>query len=158
MKVGKWAAAIVAVAVVLGGGYLILAGRNGGPDAKTLVYCSEGNPEGFNASLFTSGTTFDASSRQIYSRLVEFEHGSTNLIPGLAESWDVAAAGCMTGYIHRPSFSLTFPRARVMLSPGKNRARANLPRVIINLGSMSSICRFRYLEQADISAGKGSLF
>ncbi|MCZ6763611.1 MAG: ABC transporter substrate-binding protein, partial [Alphaproteobacteria bacterium] len=101
MKLGKWAAAIVAVAVVLGGGYLILAGRPDGPDTKTLVYCSEGNPEGFNASLFTSGTTFDASSRQIYSRLVEFEHGSTNLIPGLAESWDVGDDGLSLTFILR---------------------------------------------------------
>lgn len=30
--------------------------------AKTLVYCSEGSPEGFNPQLFTSGTTYDASS------------------------------------------------------------------------------------------------
>lgn len=28
--------------------------------AKTLVYCSEGSPEGFNPQLFTSGTTYDA--------------------------------------------------------------------------------------------------
>lgn len=26
--------------------------------AKTLVYCSEGSPEGFNPQLFTSGTTY----------------------------------------------------------------------------------------------------
>lgn len=30
--------------------------------AKTLVYCSEGSPEGFNPQLFTSGTTYDANS------------------------------------------------------------------------------------------------
>ncbi len=41
--------------------------------AKTLVYCSEGSPEGFNPQLYTAGTTFDASSRTIYNRLVEFE-------------------------------------------------------------------------------------
>jgi len=35
--------------------------------AKTLVYCSEGSPEGFNPSLYTSGTTFDASSRQLFN-------------------------------------------------------------------------------------------
>ena len=38
--------------------------------AKTLVYCSEGSPEGFNPQLFTSGTTYDASSVPIYNRLV----------------------------------------------------------------------------------------
>ena len=55
-------------------------------DAKTLVYCSEGSPEGFNPSLYTAGTTFDASSRQVYNRLVEFERGTTTLGPALAES------------------------------------------------------------------------
>ena len=61
--------------------------------AKTLVYCSEGSPEGFDVSLYTSGTTFDASSRPIYNRLVEFESGTTNLAPGLAESWEVSDDG-----------------------------------------------------------------
>ena len=58
--------------------------------SATLVYCSEGNPSGFNPSLFTDGTTFDASSRQIYNKLVEFERGGTNIIPALAASWVVS--------------------------------------------------------------------
>jgi len=61
--------------------------------AKTLVYCSEGSPEGFSPALYTAGTTFDASSRQIYNRLVEFEPGTTNIAPALAESWDVSDDG-----------------------------------------------------------------
>ena len=61
--------------------------------AKTLVYCSEGSPEGFTPALYTSGTTFDASSHTIFNKLVEFERGSTNVIPGLAESWDVSEDG-----------------------------------------------------------------
>jgi len=61
--------------------------------AKTLVYCSEGSPEGFDTALYTSGTTFDASSKTIYSRLAEFENGTTNVIPGLAESWSVSDDG-----------------------------------------------------------------
>ena len=61
--------------------------------AKTLIYCSEGSPEGFNPAFYTAGTTFDASSRPIYNRLVEFERGTTKIIPGLAESWDVSADG-----------------------------------------------------------------
>jgi dipeptide transport system substrate-binding protein len=61
--------------------------------AKTLVYCSEGSPEGFNPQLFTSGTTYDASSVPIYNRLVEFKIGTTELQPGLAEKWDVSADG-----------------------------------------------------------------
>lgn len=55
-------------------------------EAKTLVYCSEGSPEGFNPQLFASGTTFDAASKTIYDRLLQFERGTTNVVPGLAES------------------------------------------------------------------------
>lgn len=58
--------------------------------AKTLVYCSEGSPEGFNPQFFTTGTTLDASSVPLYNRLVQFELGTTNIIPGLAESWEVS--------------------------------------------------------------------
>jgi len=61
--------------------------------ASTLVYCSEGSPEGFDPALYTSGTTFDASSQTIYNRLVEFETGTTNIIPGLAESWSSSEDG-----------------------------------------------------------------
>ena len=61
--------------------------------SKTLVYCSEGSPEGFDPGIYTAGTTFDASSRTVYSRLVEFKHGSTEVEPGLAESWTVSPDG-----------------------------------------------------------------
>ncbi len=61
--------------------------------AKTLVFCSEGSPEGFTPSLYTSGTTFDASSRQIFNRLVEFDRGTTKIVPALAESWNVSDDG-----------------------------------------------------------------
>src|SRR5436190_23934795 len=59
----------------------------------TLVYCSEGSPEGFNPQFFTTGTTFDAVSVPMYNRLVEFEIGTTNVIPGLAESFTAAPDG-----------------------------------------------------------------
>nr|WP_316652477.1 ABC transporter substrate-binding protein [uncultured Gellertiella sp.] len=61
--------------------------------AKTLVYCSEASPEGFDPGLYTAGQTFDASSRTVYSRLVEFKHGSTETEPGLAESWKMSDDG-----------------------------------------------------------------
>jgi len=59
----------------------------------TLVYCSEGSPDGFDPALYTSGTTFDASSRQLYNKLVEFERGTTTIGPALAESWDISDDG-----------------------------------------------------------------
>lgn len=60
---------------------------------KTTVYCSEGSPEGFNPQLFTSGTTYDASSVPIYNRLVEFKTGTTEVIHGTAEKWDISEDG-----------------------------------------------------------------
>ncbi len=77
----------------LAAGLILAAGLTGAAQAQTLVYCSEGSPEGFNPSLYTSGTTFDASSRAIFNRLVEFERGTTTIIPGLAESWEVSDDG-----------------------------------------------------------------
>ncbi|WP_305849900.1 MULTISPECIES: ABC transporter substrate-binding protein [unclassified Stappia] len=65
----------------------------GAASAKNLVYCSEGSPEGFDAALFTAGTTFDASAKPIYNRLVEFKRGTTEVLPGLAESWSVSDDG-----------------------------------------------------------------
>jgi len=72
---------------------LLTAFGVGGVQANTLVYCAEGSPEGFDPALYTSGTTFDASSHPIYNRLVEFETGTTNVVPGLAESWEATDDG-----------------------------------------------------------------
>ena len=62
------------------------------PSAKTLVYCSEGSPENFTPSINTTGTSFDAA-RPVYDRLTEFKRGTTEVVPGLAESWDIADGG-----------------------------------------------------------------
>ncbi len=64
-----------------------------GASAKTLVYCSEGSPEGFDPGLYTAGTTFDAVSQPIFNRLVQFVQGTTTIEPGLAESWTVSEDG-----------------------------------------------------------------
>jgi len=57
----------------------------------TLVFCSEGSPEGFQPQFFTTGTTFDAVSVPMFNRLVEFELGTTNIIPGLSYFFNVSA-------------------------------------------------------------------
>lgn len=57
--------------------------------AKTLVYCSEGSPENFYPGINTTGTSFDANE-QIYDNIVQFEHGGTKVVPGLAESWTIS--------------------------------------------------------------------
>ena len=74
-------------------GSALLALATGAAQAQSLVYCSEGSPEGFDPALYTSGTTFDASSHTVYNQLVEFETGSTKVLPGLAESYEVSDDG-----------------------------------------------------------------
>jgi dipeptide transport system substrate-binding protein len=64
----------------------------GGASAKTLVYCSEGSPENFTPALNTTGTSFDAA-RPVYDRLVQFKRGTTDIEPGLAQSWEVSPDG-----------------------------------------------------------------
>ena len=74
-------------------GFSLMAMGALGVQAKTLVYCSEGSPEGFTPALYTAGTTFDASSRQLFNKLVEFERGTTKIVPALAEKWDISEDG-----------------------------------------------------------------
>lgn len=56
----------------------------------TFVYCSEGSPRTFNPQMGADGPTFNASSRTIYNRLVDFEKGGTKVVPSLAESWTIS--------------------------------------------------------------------
>jgi dipeptide transport system substrate-binding protein len=60
--------------------------------AKTLVYCSEGSPESFSPAISVTGTSADAS-RPVYDKLTMFKRGTTEVVPGLAESWDVTDGG-----------------------------------------------------------------
>jgi len=60
--------------------------------AKTFVYCSEGSPENFYPGINTTGTSFDANE-QIYENLVTFEHGTTKVVPALAEKWEISPDG-----------------------------------------------------------------
>ncbi|MDP3895629.1 MAG: ABC transporter substrate-binding protein [Mesorhizobium sp.] len=75
---------------------------SGAAGAKTLVYCSEGSPEGFDPGLYTAGTTFDASSRPVYNRLLEFAPGTTTADAGLAESWTISDDGLEYTFKLRP--------------------------------------------------------
>ena len=59
---------------------------------KTLVYCSEGSPEGFDPALYEGGTTLDVNIAS-YEGLLKFKAGTTEVQPGLAESWDISPDG-----------------------------------------------------------------
>lgn len=66
--------------------------------AKTLVFCSEGNPESMNPQIVTTTTGINVAL-PVFNTLVEFETGSIRLVPGLAESWTVSQDG--TEYVFR---------------------------------------------------------
>lgn len=91
--------ALAAVALVLTacGGDKTAEGGSPGKDGqsgdKTLIYCSEGSPAGFDPAQYTTGTDFDASAYPIYNALVEFDRGGTEVHPALAEKWDISADG-----------------------------------------------------------------
>jgi dipeptide transport system substrate-binding protein len=84
------ALAAAAVAVSLGAATI---SRAAAIPNKTLVYCSEGSPAGFDPAQYTTGTDFTANTFTVFNRLVEFERGGTNVEPGLAEKWDVSPDG-----------------------------------------------------------------
>src|SRR5476651_367752 len=59
---------------------------------NSLVFCSEGSPAGFDTAQYTTATDNDAAE-PLYNRLVEFEKGATNVVPGLATRWDISEDG-----------------------------------------------------------------
>ena len=81
---------------------LFAAGFAVAAHASTLVYCSDGNPEGFDPAPFTLAATFDASSQAIYDRLVRFKPGTTEVEPSLATGWDVSSDGLEYTFHLRP--------------------------------------------------------
>jgi len=60
---------------------------------RSIIYCAEGSPETFNPQLVTSGTTIDATSNQLYDRLIAYQGDDNNLKPALAKSWHVTRDG-----------------------------------------------------------------
>ncbi|HHW7570982.1 TPA: ABC transporter substrate-binding protein [Mannheimia haemolytica] len=60
---------------------------------KTFVYCLEASPSALSPVLSTDGASFDVNARPIYNKLTDFEDGTTNVIPSLAEKWDISEDG-----------------------------------------------------------------
>ncbi len=72
---------------------------------KGLIYCSEGSPSSFNPQLITDGTTTDATTQQLYNRLINFDNDNLERIPGLAKSWHVTRNGKMITFYLRKDVS-----------------------------------------------------
>ncbi|MGC7560189.1 ABC transporter substrate-binding protein [Pasteurella sp. 22655_41Tandhals] len=60
---------------------------------KTFVFCSEASPSYLNPAFGTDGATLDAAGQPIFDRLTQFEAGTTNILPALAEKWDISEDG-----------------------------------------------------------------
>lgn len=86
---GALVSGVSAACLALGGIEVASAASSG----KTLVFCTEGSPSGFDPGQHTTSTDFDASTYPLYNGLVQFHRGALDLEPALATSWDVSADG-----------------------------------------------------------------
>ena len=57
--------------------------------SKTFIYCSESSPSSFNPQLVTDGSSLNVA-KSIYNGLLEFEPGTSTLVPRLVESWSIS--------------------------------------------------------------------
>jgi dipeptide transport system substrate-binding protein len=87
---GLWASTLwLAFAVCL---WPLAANANSLPD-KTIVYCSEASPAGFDTAQYTTSVEASAAAYTAYNRLVEFTRDGRGVEPGLAQSWEISPDG-----------------------------------------------------------------
>ncbi len=72
---------------------LVMAFAGQSMAANTLTVCTEASPEGFDVAQFESAVTNDASGETVYDRLMDFKRGATQVIPALAEKFEVSKDG-----------------------------------------------------------------
>ena len=81
---------------------LLLALGAGPALAQNLVVCTEASPEGFDIVQYTGAVTADAAAETVFSRLVAFRPGSTEVVPALAQRWEVSPDGLAYTFHLRP--------------------------------------------------------
>ena len=140
----------VFIGVALGGiacvAALLPSPAFGGQRSELLVYCSEGDPEGFYPAIHTTGTTFDASSRQVYDRLFWFNPDGDRE-PALAESFEISDDGLVyTFHLRR---GVTF-HSRPPFVPTRN---FNADDVVLSLNRQRGDAGYEYWD----SMGMGEL-
>ncbi|WP_069861890.1 ABC transporter substrate-binding protein [Pseudomonas citronellolis] len=81
---------------------LLLALGAGPALAQNLVVCTEASPEGFDIVQYTGAVTADAAAETVFSRLVAFRPGTTEVVPALAQRWEVSPDGLAYTFHLRP--------------------------------------------------------
>ncbi|MBD9502950.1 ABC transporter substrate-binding protein [Pseudomonas sp. PDM23] len=81
---------------------LLLALGSGTALAQNLVVCTEASPEGFDIVQYTGAVTADASGQTVFNRLADFRPGTTEVVPSLAQSWEVSPDGLTYTFHLRP--------------------------------------------------------
>ncbi|MND41318.1 Periplasmic dipeptide transport protein precursor [compost metagenome] len=94
---------------------------------NTLVYCSEGSPELLNPQKTLSGTARTATATTIYDRLVDFKPGTMEIVPSLAESWEVSNNG--KEYIFKLKNNINFQETKFF----KPKRKLNADDVIFSI-------------------------
>lgn len=69
----------------------------------SLVYCSPASVEGFDPSLASGVDTQDAAARTIFNRLIEINPKTGEILPSLAERYDVSDDGLVYTFHLRPN-------------------------------------------------------
>ena len=77
--------------------------------ATNLSVCTEASPEGFDVVQYNSLTTTNASADMLMNRLVDYDATAGQLVPSLAERWEVSADGLSWTFQLRPG--VKFQRA-----------------------------------------------
>lgn len=75
------------------GGAAALALAGTAHAAGVLTVCTEASPDGFDIVQYESAVTNDAAGRTLYDQLLAFKPGTTEVVPGLAEKWEISPDG-----------------------------------------------------------------
>lgn len=79
-----------------------LPGAAAAQSAGTLTVCTEASPDGFDIVQYESAVTNDAAGLTIFDQLLSFKAGTTELEPGLAQSWSISPDGLQVTLKLRP--------------------------------------------------------
>lgn len=61
--------------------------------AGTLSFCIDAAPEGFDMAQYETSGTFDSVGVPLYEQLTRIRNNDAQVVPGLAESWQVSGDG-----------------------------------------------------------------